>query len=195
MAFTVIPNSDIDPGSPASTDLFTKLRDNDDFLFAQRAGLVLVEKKLVTADVTDVDFAGLDGDTDEVYKIIGRIVTTSANTIELQPNTLSTNLASRLTENGATSVATTTLLLTRGVSGATRLLLFEATFWAKKNPNAVAVDRGLLSLFASSAIVIGSTVGKWSETTINVTSLRIHGTVASGIRNGSTIELYKLRQS
>lgn len=194
MAFTVIPNGDIDPGSPGSTDLFTKLRDNDDFLFAQRAGLILVEKKLITADVQDVTFAGLNGETDEIYRLVGRLVTTSSPDFELRPNAITAGQSSVSSRDFGAAFTGTRLKLTAngGSSGLSRA--FDATFWARKDVNGVGVVRYLLSdgMSVSQHLQSGSL---WTDTTTTVTSLVVHGTTAASIKDGSTIALYKLRQS
>ena len=203
MAFTVIPNGDIDPGSPGSTDLFTKLRDNDDFLFAQRAGLILVEKKLVTADVQDLTFAGLDGDVDEVYKLFGRIVVSgAAEDVSLQPNGGAAAQSSLNIIESSAAVARTTpsiLTLVETISASEVLQIFEATFFAKKDPNSIAVNRVLKSDWATYTATavsrVGQSRGLWDEDVTNITSLVVHGEAADTIRDGSTVALYKLRQS
>lgn len=203
MAFTVIPNSDIDPGSPLSTDLMTKLRDNDDFLFAERAGLVLVEKKLITSDVTDVTFSGLDGDTDEIYRLVGRIIS-GAGTGEdftLRPNNVSTNQDSLNIEQTSSAVARTspTALVLSRVRSTGVLQTFDAIFWAKRNPNSIATNRTLQVQWASYSttlpLTVGHSTGLWDEDTTNITSLVVHGPGAGDIKDGSTVALYKMRQS
>ncbi len=202
MAFTVIPNSDIDPGSPLSTDLMTKLRDNDDFLFAERAGLVLVEKKLVTADVQDLTFSGLDGNTDEVYRLVGRIVVSGvAEDVTLRPNNISTNQDSlSIFESSSSTQRITSTNLALSLTAASEVLhAFDAIFWAKNNPNSIATNRVLQSEWGTYVAALPSRVGQsrglWDDDSTNITSLVIHGEAADTIRNGSTVALYKLRQS
>lgn len=205
MAFTNIPNSDIDPGSPITTALMTALRDNDDFLLTQVAGMILVEKKLITSDVTSVSFTGLDGNTDEVYKLFGRIVmNTATNFYNLQPNGISANQNNRSVQlfgTGGGSTSSATLLLARTQGSSEVLVTFEATFWAKNNPNAIAVNRvlqGQYSFLTATGVQTqgpGITESVWDDDTTNVTSLDIVSANASDIRDGSTIALYKMRQS
>lgn len=220
-SFTVIADSAIDPDSPLTSGLFTNLRDNDIHLeewlgdgftaakdhdhdgvnskLVPGNDFILIEKKLVTADVTDVDFTGLDGDTDEIYRILGRIVVVGLEDITLQPNNITTNQASRFLQSGGSGTSAD-LLLANSEDGFDRLRTFDATFWAKKNPNGVAVNRVLHSFYTILAAATtqanspGFNGAVWNETTTNVTSLRIHAATASGIKNGSTIALYKLRQ-
>ncbi len=231
-AFTVIPLSDIDPDSPLTTGLFVSIRDNIENVFAQLVGdpvgtptftpaaehdhdgvnsksvpgadFILVEKKLITGDVTSVSFTGLDGDTDELYKLFGRIVmSTSINSYNLQPNGISANQAHRRvqrfgTGGGSGTGSSLLLALTQGSSEV--LVTFEATFWAKKNPNSIAVNRVLQSQYSFFIATGVQTEGPgiaesvWDDDTTNVTSLDIVSSNASDIRDGSTIALYKLRQ-
>ena len=199
MAFTVIPNSDIDPGSPGSTDLFTKFRDNDDFLFDRQAGLVLVEKKLVTGDVSLLTFSGLDGNTDEIYKLVGRIrVTGTAPEFTLEPNGISTNQDSLLVENGIQVSSPANLMMSNGIGATHPLQTFEAIFWAKANPNSIATNRLLQSIYsvatATAMVTTGQAHSVWDEDSTNITSLDVVSSIASDIRDGSTVALYKLRQ-
>ncbi len=202
MAFTFIPNADLLPGKPLSTDLMTQLRDNDEFLLAQTKGLVLVEKKIVTSTVSSVTFSGLDGDTDEVYKIVARIIKSSGipGDYLLKPNGITSNQFSLGEENDAATIAilgTSTLLLARDITagGLAGEVNFEATFWARKVVNAVAARRILYSRWQGPRLdSVGSVWSEWDETSVNVTSLVVAGP-ASEILNGSTIALYKMRQS
>lgn len=225
--FTVIPLSDIDPDSPLTSQLFDSLRLNDQNLFAQLVGdpvssptftpaaehdhdgvnsktvngadFILVEKKLITADVTSVTFTGLDGNTDEVYRLIARIHgTSSVNQIDLRPNGISTNQDSSVFADNAALVTRTALVLTEDFFTDVILQTFEATFWAKANPNSIATNR-LLQSWGVNAAATGAPnmvhgVGLWDEDATNVTSLEIRSALANNIKNGSTIALYKLRQ-
>lgn len=209
MAFETISAAEIDADSPLSTDLFSKIKNSLDFLNTQvaalAAGLILVEKKLITGDVTSVSFTGLDGDTDEVYKLFGRIVmSTTANFYSLQPNGISANQDEQSVQDygtGGGSATTTRLLLARSQSSSGVLVTFESTFWAKKNPNAVAVNRALQSQYSFFTATGPETEGPgiaeslWDDDTTNVTSLDVVSANASDIRDGSTIALYKMRQS
>lgn len=199
MAFTVIPNSDIDPGSPITTGLMTALRDNDDFLLAQTKGLVLIEKKIITADTNLVTFSGLNGEADEVYRIIARIVNTGAPTVEytLEPNGIASSqisITSLISAASISSTGTGNLLLARDSTASSGVITFDATFWARKDVNGVGTRRHLTSLWNAFRVEAGQVAGEWNETTTTVTSLDIV-TTSSEIRDGSTIALYKMRQS
>lgn len=203
MAFTSIPNSDIDPGSPITTGLMTAFRDNDDFLLAQTKGLVLVEKKIITSDVSSVTFSSLDGDTDEVYRIIGKILApaTGARDLELRPNGVTTaqiGVSHGARSNGVVDVdALTRLVLIKLYGNIAHEASFDAIFWARKTVNSVAQDRVFQSTFQARNTgnrLVGVVSGEWNEQATNVTSLVV-STSSGNILNGSTIALYKMRQS
>ena len=229
-AFTVIPNGDIDPDSPITSGLMTSFRDNDQNLFAQLVGdpvgtptftpaaehdhdgvnskavngadFILVEKKLITSDTTSVTFSGLDGDTDEVYKLFGRVLVFGTNSLlTLRPNGISSNKHSRITEGGAAGFGISGLVLCKGLNSEDQLMTFEHTIFAKKNPNSVAIRRTMLGMYMLTnnggnpvTPTPGSVAAIWNETATNITSLEVITTGVSDIRNGSTIALYKLRQ-
>lgn len=218
MAFTVIPNSDIDPGSPASTDLFTKLRDNDDFLFAQTdaAGLIFLEKITPTTDPITITFSGLDGDVDEVYLIKGRAKFSNAGgagtgvQVNVDPNAITSSQGSAIVANlGASLVAASRMVAGLGTLASSDLILvqFEAIFRAAKIITSVAIKRTMYSSYLGYKTNTGTTppnggtlVAGWAETATNITSLQLsisgNATVTgNGFRDGSTFELYKLRQS
>lgn len=229
-SFTVIPTADIDPDSPLTTGLMTSIRDNIENVFAQLVGdpvatptftpaaehdhdgvnskivngadFILVEKKLVTSDVQDLTFSGLNGDTDEIYRLIGRIISgaSAPENFTLRPNNISTNQDSiniEQTSSIITRSSTTDLALSR-VRSTGILQTFDAIFWAKKNPNSIATNRTLQAQWASygatGPLTVGHSTGLWDEDTTNITSLVVHGPGAGDIKDGSTVALYKLRQ-
>lgn len=83
MAFTFIPNGDLLPGKPLSTDLMTQFRDNDEFLF--NTATRTLERKIVSGSaITTFDFATvLDGNTDRVYQLLLRVKNAIAGTRNL----------------------------------------------------------------------------------------------------------------
>ena len=77
MAFVALITAETDPNSPGTTDLFTKIKDNFDDLDARSRSLQVVEHKEISADATSVTFSGLDGNTDFMYRLVGRFVKSS----------------------------------------------------------------------------------------------------------------------
>lgn len=161
-------------------------------------GLVLVEKKLITSAVTDVTFSGLDGNTDEVYVLKARINVAVTSTFTVRPNGASTNLTIARLYNGGSDTSSTEWVCTGSIAN-TEVGWLDITIHAKANPNSVATRRtmnGQSGMTASSAAsLIVNLAGVWNETSTNITSLVIHGVVASSIGDGSTFALYKYAQS
>lgn len=164
-------------------------------------GWTLVEKKEIAAAVATVSFTGLDGDTDEVYRLIARIRKTPAGnaTYSLRPNGLTTNLAGSTVTNGAAAVTAALLnLVTTGANAAIQVST-EIMIHAKETVQFLSQAR----MFQGKTIEgdpLGSALnavvdmgGMWDGTG-NMTSLDIDSTLASGIGVGSTFELFKLRQ-
>lgn len=170
---------------------------------AGSSGLILVEKQTITSAQTDVTFSGLDGDTDEVYLLIGRIVIPSAGSAPIftwQPNGITTNQSCQWGYVGgilASGSASNLTLSDQSSPGS--FTTFEVTIHAKKNPNSVAARRVYTGMFfaryssdtISSPAFVG---GQWAETSTNITSLVIHSSVASKIGDGSTLALYRYAQ-
>ncbi len=207
-AFTVIPLSDIDPDSPLTTGLMVSIRDNAENVFAQLVGdpvgsptftpaaehdhdgvnsktvdgasLIFIERKEIAADIDPFDFsASLDGDTEKVYKLIGRIVTPTGG-----------SAAFGLRANGGSAGNLTIVRVS-----ATNLLFFEATIHALRTVQTVSVDFTVVSMSSTddgrSGVVGGNvTLGA------NLTSLGVEGfDVGTDIKKGSEFTLYQLRQS
>lgn len=235
-AFTVIPLSDVDPDSPIVSGLMDSLRLNDQNLFAQLVGdpvssptftaaaehdhdgvnskvvdgadFILVKKKLITSDVTSVTFSGLNGDVDEVYKIVGRIKQTGGvQQFELRPNGITAGQSSVIARfhtsapsSDVRAAISRLILADDPVVASPDVTVFDAIFWARKVVNSVAMNRMLISHFHTStttsvpALAVGSAWSTWDDDSTNVTSLDVVSTIASDIRDGSTIALYKLRQ-
>lgn len=165
-------------------------------------GLILIEKQTITSAVTDVTFSGLDGDTDKVYLLMGRIIVPSGGSNPVftwQPNGITTNQSSqRMYANGGATAAdqTSNLWLLDGIVATT--VSFSVTIHASKVENSVAMIRNhfgtFQAIYGAGTIAVGTVSGQWNETSTNITSIVVHSSVASKIGNGSTIALYRLEQ-
>ncbi len=225
-SFTVIPTADTDPDSPVTSSLFTNLVANIENVFAQLVGdpvgtptftpaaehdhdgvnskvvngadFILVEKKLITSNVTTITFSGLNGDVDEVYKLIGRFISSATTNYILRPNALTTNLFTTGFRGDGTTLTNfsdaSNIIIAQRLAGGQVETQFEALFHAKKDPNSVATERPIQSTYNNITATIGQIGAGWLESTVNLTSIELRSTVASQIRDGSTIALYKLRQ-
>ena len=212
MAFTNIPDGDIDPGSPVTTGLMTALRDNDEFLFNETRGLILVERKELAADAVSVTFTGLDGDTDEVYRIVGRIDVVGAATNQgfvLRINgdaTRANYTGAHLKYDGSTIASGThgdtgsTIviggMLIFGNFGPASLFAFEGILSARRTVQAVTLNREWTWKGTDGTNGFGFMGGTtYTPSASNLTSIFVG--IDSGntqLGKGSTIELFKLRQ-
>lgn len=202
MAFTFIPNSDIDPGSPITTELMTSLRDNDEFLEAVLRTWVLVENKEISSDVTTVSFTGLNGNTDFAYRLQGRIIRTGATgNYTMEPNGLappsgySTIISTHVNTLDVNTSGFLTDLRFASAAG-TRIIQFDILFYARIIVQGVSFRRSFRSIattLATTSVVNGfDAFGMWDDITTNITSLDIVSSIASDIRTGSHITLYRM---
>jgi hypothetical protein len=168
---------------------------------AAGGGLTLVENKVFTAAATTYDFSGLDGDTDREYLLTGKIVHGSSGSpfFSARLNAQATTYAITRTQNAAGSITGTTFTEPYIAGGpANAVSSFEAKIFAAKSVNSVAQLRQYL---AKSIVNNGGTMtmvdwaGNWTDTTNNITSIRLHCDTTNGIGNGSQVALYKLAQA
>ena len=204
MAFVALTVAETDANSPGSTDLFTKIKDNFDDLDARQRSMVLIENREIATDTTDTTFTGLDGDVDQVYRIIGKWKrSTGGGTVDLriQPNAIATNQETTfhtLTSASSSQGTTDALLLASNVA-IEEHAFFDMLFWANRTIQTVAWPRfmrvnGMRAEPGQSAAITGfETWGFWDETATKITSLKLLTTVASEIRKGSAFSLYRLK--
>lgn len=163
------------------------------------SGMILVERKEIAAAVASVTFAGLDGDVDEVYKLIARInkAPAPAATFSLQPNGLATNQGISKVINGAAAVATGGLPLITTAAFAT-FVTFECLIHAREVVQAITMPRtfnGKVTEINTGLNTVPQMIdfgGMWDGAG-NMVSLDIVGN-ANSIGIGSTFELFKLVQ-
>jgi hypothetical protein len=91
-------------------------------------------------------------------------------------------------------------IIVRNASNTSAVLACDVIFWAKANPNSVATRREWISTMlvndAANSLDVAALIGAtWNETSTNITSIEIGASSANGIGDGSTLALYKLRQS
>lgn len=198
-----------DPGAGLQTGILTDDNDVDKVLTPDGAGgakwssgvsgMVLVERKEIAAAVTVVTFAGLDGDADEIYKLVARINAVSA-TYSLRPNGLVTNQAFRRNENAVSSSGVGMPIVQVGIG--IEQLMFTLEFHARDIVLATNMGRMVLgqAMSANTAGIGSPTVpilnqfGHLWTGAGNVTTLDVISSVANGIGIGSTLNLYKLTQ-
>lgn len=158
-------------------------------------GWDLLETKTLVANADSVTFSSLDGDTHQMYMLIGRVINNHGSvtaSYSARPNGATTNQSwQRLYANDTTvagSRGTTPMLVAQAVS-AGGSVFFSSVIWASK---ATSSRRYLLSqaLFAGTIESL-QTVGQWDETSTNITSLVFFSDQTDGVGTGSIIHLYR----
>ena len=164
-------------------------------------GMILVERKEIAVAVASVSFSGLDGDTDEVYKLIGRInkaLPSSPVVFSFKPNGLATNQGISRVNNGAPVVTSAALPFIVSASFATHIA-FECLIHAREVVQAITMPRtfnGKVTEINTGANTVPQMIdfgGMWDGAG-NMTSLDVAGSFALSIGVGSTFELFKLVQ-
>lgn len=147
--------------------------------------------------VSDITFsATLDGDTDGQYIIQGSVSDPNVGLgteLRLQPNAVTSNQSSRWQGNindvgavGATASSSMVLGIHMNVSGVT---FFNAIFRAKTGKMRSCISQMGYVGATRSGFVAGG--GGWTDTSTNVTSIKIASSAANGIGAGSNFKLYK----
>lgn len=167
------------------------------------ASWALLESKSISTAVTSVTFSGLDGDTDEIYILSGRIKngTASSCRYEIRPNGITTNQNTAIAEFTGSAINHLdigALVMARETFGSGTVLFFN-TIHARKAEGGNALERyvRVRSSFRSGAATVYGDImaGIWDETATNITSLDIVATVASGIGAGSRIALFRIHST
>jgi len=166
-------------------------------------GLILIEKKTITSASTSVTFSGLNGDTDEVYFMMGRIIVPATGSnpwITWQPNGITSNQTSYRAFStdigGYAKDSRSDLHIVNIAVGTT--VNFRMDIYAKKNPHSVSVEReyqGSFWAWYGSDNALGTFGGRWNESSTNITSIVINSDVASKLGDGTTLALYKYAQT
>ncbi len=173
-------------------------------VWGDNPGWNLVERKEIAAAVQSVSFTGLDGNTDEVYKLIARInkAANAAGTsiFSLRPNGVVTNQHMGRVINGAAIAFAADLVFYNDTTVNQEIVSLETLIHARDTVAAIALPRSFMGKVISYDNLnnIMKTVeefgGAW-DTTANMTSLDVHSTIAADIGIGSTFELFKLAQA
>ncbi len=198
-------NIDFDEGAGSQTAIKTDEIDTQKILVpdgfgsvkwsSERVGMFLIERKQIAGAVQNVTFSGLDGDADEVYKLIGRIIKPAGvAAYRFRPNGLTTNQSMGVTSNGTFALFGTLDFLT-AVIAAGNIISFECLIHARETVEATGMDRQFIgkAMESGSALQVNDFGGVWGGAG-NITSLLVSSSIASGIGIGSTFELFKLVQ-
>ena len=151
----------------------------------------LIETFTVGSDQTSITFAAtLDGDTDQVYEIEGNLVNNSGADIDLtlQPNAVNTNQTSNVRGTDRAY-----LLMVNSSLGNTNKTAY--VFCALVAKTAVGPRRFITNSISEgspqNALLTWFGAGFWTDTSTNITSMRILSSSANGIGSGSEFRLYK----
>jgi len=159
-----------------------------------QAGTVLIEPHTSAAAETSHSFDNLDGDTDGVYMLIGRVLLPGAggpHLIRVDPNGGSASQSGAgFRDDGTTRTQFTAanMILAQGDNG--EIVEFKAILHAEKTLN-----RMLVSTFSTDEPAFGQAGSRWAETATNITSLLVTGDGANKLGQDSTLLLFKLQQS
>ena len=226
-AFTLIADSAIDPDSPETTGLITQFRDNDvhleewlgkNFVAAidhdhdgvnskkvSGANLVLIERKEIAADTTQVDFTGLAGEADEIYVLMGRIRSTisGASGVLFEPNALTANQSTIAVVSDGTTLSTASSsdmrIGTMNSANTPKMLSFQCYFFARRTIQTLTSKRQFISFAAFMPDSVQPNelqlqYGFWDDNTTIVTSIRIR-MITNALGKGSSIALFKVLQT
>ena len=160
------------------------------------SGMVLVERKELAAAVSRVDFTGLNGNVDEVYRLVARInkVTNLITDLILTVNGGVNLDGTRMTENGVTRVDTIGRF--HQPQAFPTVIQVDMLIHARQVVQALNIPRVMQGKVIETQANLLETVNDFGIVDIalgNYTSIELGaGTNALGI--GSTFELFKLSQ-
>lgn len=214
-SFSVIPDADVDPDSPLTTDLMTALRDNDLNLFSQLVGEPVgsppytpaqahdhdgsnskqiattwqhVETKEIDTAVQSYTFSGLDGNAAKFYLLRVRIKTDHISGTT-NPYQLRINASA-----AAADIFTIIPSLSVLEVGASWIKIWTPATVQSVGLRRFVYAQGLNGTHATP--VLTNYPGVWEDTTTNITSLQIYGSGSVQpqwtLGVGSSMSLYKL---
>ncbi len=182
---------------------FYDTRNVDGITLTDLGGLTLIESKYISANTQTVTFSNLDGNRDVLYALfIRRIQGSSSTQQEIRPNGTTSNLSAYyhiVSSIGTHAVGSYSTQITYGspiASGSQGLV--QVTFAATTGRPRVFNISHVYDTPSAGVTVYGfaknEVVGKWNDTTTNLTSLEIRGNQTDTFVSGSEFHLYKLRR-
>lgn len=182
-------------GKLLSTLLVEEIEDSSSY----STGVVLLESKYISSNTQSIVFSGLDGDTDKFYKLI-MIKKNGVNdtTYAIKPNESASN-TSMISHNSRSDSIHAVTVNSSGMSvGLSNVGLSEAETQYSMVMD-IAAKSGEIRWFNwhasySSGTTWGMTsnVGRWTDTSTNLTSLEISGNQLDSFTTGSELHLYKI---
>ena len=187
-----VPTSYDNAGSLASA-VTVQVHLTNDALITQNDRVVARDE--LTANGDTISLAGLNGDLDGEYEVVGRLKmnTTSALTVSWLPNGLTTDMSLNSWNDGNQTASTVGVFLNIGATTTSAEFEFRARFWVERG----VTRRGLESiggaLFNVSTLFVHQAAGFLLNDTDNITSLDFVNSVASGFLAGSWVEVRRIK--
>lgn len=175
-----------------STLLVEEIEDSSSY----STGVVLLESKYISSNTQSIVFSGLDGDTDKLIMIKKNGV--NDTTYAIKPNESASN-TSMISHNSRSDSIHAVTVNSSGMSvGLSNVGLSEAETQYSMVMD-IAAKSGEIRWFNwhasySSGTTWGMTsnVGRWTDTSTNLTSLEISGDQLDSFTTGSELHLYKI---
>lgn len=164
--------------------------------------LELIENFDFGGDATSHSFAGLDGDTEEVYLLVYKIIkaVAAATNVDLKPNGTATNQEMRAAYYGSGGTgnlnATALRISSNGAAAVGWIDAGQAWIDAK-----TGTKRTVRANYLQSDPAAGTNIYEidaacvWNENATNITSIDVVCDQANGIKAGSYLRLYKLKKA
>lgn len=147
---------------------------------------------------TSITISGLDGDTDEEYMLICRLVNgaTAATELKLRPNNDSgSNYGYQFLRAYSTTVEANRSTSYTGTfvnyANQNNLSFSETIIYAKSGYLRTMISKQSWSIIGTTVTDIVITGNSWNNTTDNITSLVIYADQTNGLGIGTVIELYR----
>jgi hypothetical protein len=169
-------------------------------LSALVSGLVPIESKYISSDTQTVTFSNLDGDTDKQYYLIARFIQGSQSTTrEIRPNGVSSNVSSFYHIYAGASihaVGSYPAYIGFGANVASGSYgTLEVIFTADRTGGRYRQFDIRSQYYNTTTPFNGlNIVGRWADSSSNLTSLDIRGDKTDSFVSGSEFHLYKFRR-
>ncbi|MDP2607307.1 MAG: hypothetical protein Q8S00_32620 [Deltaproteobacteria bacterium] len=155
----------------------------------------VVSRAKLSAAATTISLTGLNGDLDEEYEIIGRLILSNASqTVDVAPNGSGANMSTRWSSNGG--AATTDAAGQIASLGATSQCVIypDFRFLVERETGSFRTFSGTCNvIYNSTTTNLFELMGSYLSNTDNLTSLDFISSVASGFLAGSWVEVRRVK--
>jgi hypothetical protein len=161
-------------------------------------GWQLVEEKVFTEAATSYTFSGLNGDVDEEYRVISRLVNgyDGSCVYRIHPNNDSgSNYGYQWVQGDNTTASalrgSTSGLSLNGLATLNYIGFSDTIIYAKSGSTRTAIQKRTANITGTTVTSISLWGESWNNTTDNITSLVMQASQANGIGIGSHFYLFK----